>query len=218
MITYTDEMRVASPIPQLEISQDELLQSAIEKLAKAIVDIRGMLDREFYPAAAPVSTDAIKHEPGSISKGGSDADQFEGTKLKIETTRNDQDMSVTFKAVDFEIPAGSTLASSTVNVSGQRDKGRTEIINSKEPEMTLSVAYNRFPITLDSRVVITTASGDVELRKKLVINSDKSISQETPYEIVDRTIQSTPTTLQDLLVQFDTRLKSVEAAKKASLG
>lgn len=214
--TFTDNIKMAAPIPELGINEGDTFQSALEKFAVIITDIRTLLNNEVYPGAPAMSTDQIKHDDDTLlSPDGlsPDAAQFDGKKIKIESVRHDETVDITFKTTDFDIPAGSTLASSIVNISGQRNMGRTEITNTKERELVVNVAYNRFPVTLDARVVYTTATGDVELRKSIVINSDKDFSQETPYEVIDRTTNSKPTYLKDTLRQMSGRIKSLESGK-----
>lgn len=218
LVTYSDEIRIAAPIPEFGISQDDTLQQALEKMAKAYAEIKSLLDRELYPVSQEMTTENIKHVDDTLSGSGMspDAMQFDGTKFKVEAERQPEDMKVTFKAVDFEIPAGSSVASSKVNISGQRHMGRSEIINTDQKEMTVNIGYNRFPVTIDSRVVLTTPTGDVELKKQVVINADKTISQETPYEIIDRTSQAKPSDLKEVIRQFNSRIQSLEATKRVS--
>jgi len=216
MTPYTDEIRMAGPVPEFGIEQDDTLQSAMEKIGIAFAKVEKMLDKEFHPAPQPITLDSIKiSDDFFIGNGLSyDAKQFEGKTIFVEAVRQQQDVSVTFKTVDFDIPPGTFLASNIVNVSGQRDMGRTEITNTKNKEMTLSVGYNRFPVVIEARVVFTTPTGDVELRKAINISSEKDFAQATPYDVIDRTTQAKPIGLKGLLKQFEGRIKAVENPKK----
>lgn len=218
MVTYTDEIRMSGPIPEFGIKQDDTLQSALEKMASAFMEKIQIIDKEIFPVSPEVTTESIKHI-GDIINGtelASDAKALEGSTVKVEFARQTEDVQLTFKATDFPIPEGSVIRSSRVNISGERYMGRNEIANTDQPEMVVSIGYNRFPITVDARVVVNTPTGEVELKKVLRYESAKDLAQETPYEVIDRTTQAKPTNLKEVLKQFDSRIKSVENFKKVS--
>jgi len=215
MDSWTEDIKLSGPIPELDLQTGDSLQNALEAIAKEFGKINQLLEKELFPSSSTEITAAnvkyVSEDPITGSLSG-EALQYEGSLLKVEAVRQDHDVTLTFKAADFELPAGAKIASSTVNISGQRDSGRTEIANhTRNTEASMSIAYNRFPVTVDSRVVIMNAAGEeIELRKSVVVNSDKTYTQETPYEITDRTSQAKPTDLEGALKQFSARIKSLE--------
>lgn len=215
MVTYTNDIRLSAPIPSLDLPKDATLQEALEALAALANSHEDLLQKEIYPVASSMSTDDIKYTGDAFSAKGLSpmAQQFEGTKLKIETVRTDQNVELKFKSTDFNIPEDSTIASSVVHISGSVSMGRSEILNTKEPGMNVNIGYARFPVTLDARVVVTTPDGDVELKKTMTISSEEELNQEIPYDIVDRIPQKKPTNLTEVFDQLGNRLKAAEKKK-----
>lgn len=214
MNIFTGDIKLSAPIPELDLQTGDSLQDALEAIASEFGKINGLLEKELFPnspteiTAANVKFVSDESITGSLS---ADAMQFEGSLLKIDAVRQENDVSLTFKAADINIPAGSQIVSSTVNITGQRDLGRTEIANhTKTTEASMSIAYNRFPVTVDARVVILTPTGEVELRKSIQVDSAKTISQETPYDITDRTTQAKPSDMEGAMKQALARIKSLE--------
>ena len=215
MVQFTADIRLSAPIPSLNLPKDSSLQDVLEAMAAELARQSQLLESEIYPAGQTITTDDIKYTGDHFSSNGLSptAAQFEGSPLKVETIKNANDIELKFKATDFDIPADSTIASSTVNITGGLSMGRTQILNTIEPAMNQSIGYARFPVTLDARVVVTTPKGDVELKKSVTISSDGEISQEIPYEVIDRTTNPKPTNLTELAAQISDRLKIAERKK-----
>ena len=218
MTTYTDQIKLSAPIPGLDLAQGDSLQDALEAIAEKFADIDKVLEKELFPSGpTDISAKHIKYTGDDTLTGSLSAEaiQLEGSLLKVEATRQDQAVDVTFKAADFTLPAGAKIARSTVNVSGQRDQGRTEIANhTRNTEATMSIGYNRFPVIVDARVVVSMPDGgEVELKKTIQIDSAESFSQETPYELIDRTTKAKSTDLEAAFKQMSARVKSLENRK-----
>lgn len=214
MRTYTDEIRLSAPIPALGLGKDATLQEALEAIVKRIQQAEDVLEKEIYPPSPLITTDDIKYTGDGFSPNGLGPEAIEleeAARFKLETVKGEKDVELKFKATDFKLPEGAVIASSTVNISGELSMGRSEITNTKQPGGTINVAYARFPITVDARVIVNVPDkGDIELRKTMQITSDKEIIEETPFQITDRTVQAKPTNLTEVFSQLGTRLKSAE--------
>lgn len=216
MRIYTGEIRLSAPIPSLGLAQDATLQDALEAIASRLKKQDDLLEREIYPPAPSISTDDIKYtgEGFSTTGLGPEAQELEdNARFKIETVKGSDDVEVKFNVTDFDLPEGSAIASSVVNMSGELHMGRSEITNTKQTGGTVNVPYARFPVTVDARVVVATPKGDVELRKSVTLTSDKNVAEETPWQVTDRTTQPKPTNLTEVFSQMNARLKSAEKKK-----
>jgi hypothetical protein len=214
---YADEIIFSKPIPSLGLPAGETLETVILKLAEKLAEASGTLERELFPSGnnAIVSTADIKHNGGfGVPGNGIEAQKLEGSEFKVKAERGEKAIDVSFDAAELiKLSEGQQIVSTTVNISGQKLHGRSQIANTKESKLRTSIEYSRFPVTLDARVMVATADGDVELRKQFKITSDESIEQATPYEVIDRTSRNNPTNLEEVMLQVDARLKNLETKK-----
>lgn len=213
---YADEVIFDDPIPELNLPAGSSLKTVILSMVQKQAEIEQMIKGELYPAGQNgITAKDIKYETIISGGMGLEAQKIDGSEIKVKLERGPQAADVTVNARDFiTLPEGAKIVSSVLNITGQKENGRTQIVpSSKQPIMNVSVPYSRFPITVDARVVVNTVDGDVELRKTVQVISDESIEQMTKFETIDRTSKPVAADLEAAMKQVETRLKHLETKK-----
>lgn len=217
MRNFTNDIKLSAPIPSLGLAQGDSLQYALEVIAELLTKHDKTLEQELYPQQRDLTTDDIKYTGDGFAPTGlsPEAQAIEDVaKIKIETVKGENDVELKFDVTGFDLPEGAAIASTIFNVAGQLSMGRTEIANTKQPAGTINIAYARFPVTVDARVVVAIPDkGDVELRKTMTLTSDNEIAEETPFQVTDRTTQKKPTNLTEIFTQMNSRIKYTERKK-----
>lgn len=214
MQRYTTEIIHPHAIPELGIAANTTLAQILAIIGQKLGGIDLMLEQELFPQQPPKTSDEIVFNGDTgVANLGIEAQKLAGSELKIDLTRQEEAMELKYNALDFKLPEGAKVASVQVNIAGQKYQGRTTIISGKNPEMQIPIAYNRFPITLESRVIVATKTGDVEMKKTMTISAEaQSKSEVVEYEVIDRSASpSGPSPLTDKIKQLETRLAKAES-------
>lgn len=211
MFLFTDEIRHEEAIPELGVDAGSSLAHIINKMVEKFVDINNAMDKETFSASASgISAKNILYSNEQPLSLGVEAKKLTDSIFSVSLDRGDNVADISYATDAFVVPDGSKIVSTSVNISGQKHNGRTQILNTKSNKLTHSIQYNRFPIIVDARVVVATKTGDVELRKTVVLAGDKTVKQSLQYDIIDRSIQRVDNTLDGVIRDLDDRLKRIE--------
>lgn len=209
--TDSEEVIHGKALPALGLGADAKLSDIISKISDRLENIEKILNKELFPPVndKPITTDDIISPAAPVTLR-SDALALKESSLDYEVKKSETDVEITYDAHVSNLPPGSQVLATSVTISGQKRFGRTQIAATKKPRMTASIAYSRFPVTLDARVRVGTPTGDVELTRKVQVSSDEQGAFSQPYEVKDLSPVVNAASLTEVIAQMDQRLKNIE--------
>ncbi len=218
MLTYADEITFGESIPELGTGPEATLKDVILKLVEVVFKQNDLLQRELFPVTSNTAITAkdIAFDDPDSGNLSIEAQKIQGSEIKVKMERGSEAATLSYDLEEMlTLPEGSKIASAVVNISGQKLNGRTQVVPaSKQKSMSVSIGYNRFPVTLDARVVVLTKDdGEVELRKTIEVKSEKDITQTTPYEVIDRTSAPATGDLESAIKRIAARVTHLETKK-----
>lgn len=197
----------ADDIPELGIYKNMKLDSALSKIAKAIIaytsqkfeigdlatDANRYVSRDQALGAlmnkvTNLTSDDIKHEgiPFNNNRLSVDSAKFLGSKFYYTVITTDEGSKLDLNLSEALNGVGDVMSSRVV-VTGKSDTGKNIFMDTPEKISTVSLKNSMYPIDIDVTTRVQTKTGIVDLSKKVVLHNPSEAGEFSAiYDVKDR--------------------------------